>query len=95
MEKIIGQMFRVKYEPHPGSTSINEYEIDRLELSLRRVMEQDNVENGLLIPVWDVYGFHWYSEPDIDLPKMRFTDNQSLLTINAIDGTIIDLSKGY
>lgn len=95
VEKIIGQMFRVKYEPHPGSTSINEYEIDRLELSLRRVMEQDNVENGLLIPVWDVYGFHWYSEPDIDLPKMRFTDNQSLLTINAIDGTIIDLSKGY
>lgn len=95
VEKIIGQMFRVKYEPYPGSTSISEYEIDRLELSLRRVMEQDNVENGLLIPVWDVYGFHWYSEPDIDLPKVRFTGKQSLLTINAIDGSIIDLSKGY
>lgn len=95
VEKIIEQMFRVKHEPHPNSTSIYEYEIDRIALSLRRVMEQDNVENGLLIPVWDVYGFHWYSEPDIDLPKVRFTSKQSLLTINAIDGTIIDLSKGY
>lgn len=95
VEKIIGQMFRVKHEPHPGSTSIYEYEIDRLELSLRRVMEQDNVENGLLIPVWDVYGFHWYSEPDIDLPRVRFTGKQSLLTINAIDGSVVDLMKGY
>lgn len=95
VEKIIEQMFRVKHEPHPNSTSIYEYEIDRLELSLRRVMERDNVENGLLIPVWDVYGSHWYSEQGIDFPKMLFTSNRSLLTVNAIDGSIIDLEKGY
>ena len=63
------------------------FEIDRVELSLQRISEQDSFESGLLIPVWNFYekGRLFYSSDG----------TESVLTINAVDGSIIDAAKGY
>lgn len=93
VEKIINQMFRASHDPGPESTALFEYEVDQIVLSLRRIAEPGGVESGLLIPVWDVYGEAWITYPGE--PKMPGNGDVSLLTINAIDGSIINLSKGY
>lgn len=70
--------------------------IDRIQLELQRVTEENAIEYGLVIPVWNFYGeyvseYEWAtfsSNPPYDLPG-------ALLTINAVDGSVIDPQKGY
>ncbi len=70
--------------------------IDRIQLELQRVTEENAIEYGLVIPVWNFYGeyvseYKWAtfsSKPRYDLPG-------ALLTINAVDGSVIDPQKGY
>jgi hypothetical protein len=92
---IFESIFRVKFD----ESGVNRTgTVSKVTLSLRRIMEQNNIEKGLFVPVWDFYGevdppfttgngMYLYSRDDEKV--------QSLLTINAIDGTVIDISKGY
>lgn len=61
-----------------------------IRLGYMRVLKQDEAGVGLLVPVWDFFG-------DVDYENSRgFTNpDTSLLTINAVDGSIIDRSRGY
>ena len=96
-------MFRVTHEPQdepvkPRTDGLDsrvrhDYTIERAVLSLRRIMERDNVESGLLIPVWDFYGYETITYADGQ--TLTMPDVYSLLTINAVDGSIIDVKKGY
>jgi hypothetical protein len=54
--------------------------IDHAELSLQRIAEQDSYTNGLLVPVWNFYSKE---------------SGESIMSINAINGTIIDPELGY
>ena len=68
------------------------YDVDKILLSLQRINEQDSAENGLLIPVWTFYGdstFHYANGHSSTKTEQVF------LTINAIDGSIIDRALGY
>ena len=68
------------------------YDVDKILLSLQRINEQDSAENGLLIPVWTFYGdstFHYANG------HSSTKTEQGFLTINAIDGSIIDRALGY
>ena len=58
-------------------------EIDRIELGLMRVYEQNNLDTGVIVPVWDFYG------------KINGKSEGTYLTINAVDGSIIDRVGGY
>lgn len=72
------------------------YNIDRITLSMQRISEPNVFESALLIPVWSFYGT--ISETYQDSEQEDLSDwelSASLITINAIDGSIIDLSKGY
>ena len=65
-------------------------DIDNVVLRYARISEADNFDSGLLVPVWDFEGtiddgYSWVKE----------TMPESVLTINAIDGTIIDHTLGY
>lgn len=93
VEETINQMFRASHDPGPDSSALFEYDVEQVVLSLRRIADPGGVESGLLVPVWDIYGKSWVTYPGE--PKMPGNNDISLLTINAIDGTIIDLSKGY
>ena len=57
-------------------------------------MKKQNSEDFYLLPVWDFLGYCTDAETDDPLSRSWY-DNQSFLTINAIDGSIIDRNVGY
>ena len=69
-----------------------------VRLGFTRITEQNSLKQGLLIPVWDFFGsktvYFKYTTGKEDSYTVREA-GQSLLTINAIDGSIIDREKGY
>lgn len=64
--------------------------INSIRLGYARVLKQDETGVGLLVPVWDFFG----SVTDADGTVYDNPDD-SLLTINAVDGSIIDRTAGY
>ena len=64
--------------------------IDSICLGYARVLKQDETGVGLLVPAWDFFG----TVTDADGTVYEEGD-RSLLTINAIDGSIIDRGLGY
>lgn len=76
--------------------------VDRITLSLQRVMEKDHLNFGLLVPVWCFWGSDRHVESDGTVYTNEFTSEYGdpcgyipLLCVNAIDGSIIDPYKGY
>lgn len=70
--------------------------ITEVRLGLARITEQHNLQSGLLVPVWDFFGTATYYYESGELES--YTENisgRSYLTINAIDGSIIDRNLGY
>jgi len=64
--------------------------ITKVKLGLMRVLEQ-NKDTGLIIPVWDFFGSQtWEGES-----YKNDDPSHSFLTINAIDGSIIDRAASY
>ena len=57
----------------------------------KRKWQKDSFDTGLLVPVWEFLGKAKYK---IDTYGNNTTD-VSLLTINAIDGSVINMSLGY
>lgn len=101
--KFISQMEHV-CQPIPDSGIIKtEFDIDMIKLGYARVAKQDNLNEYLLVPAWDFFGSVriYYAKEIID---SGFDENnsyeeknfgQSFLTINAIDGSIINRALGY
>ena len=61
-----------------------------------RIRSKENIEEGLLVPVWDFWGTEHYEYDGWD--NYGFTgDNveRIVLTINAVDGRVIDRELGY
>lgn len=65
-------------------------EVDRVVLGYARISEADSFDTGLLVPVWDFKGTVKTSTDD-----NSWYNYCSILTINAIDGSIVDRSLGY
>ncbi len=61
--------------------------VDTVKLRYERISEKDSFDTGLLIPAWDFAG-------TIDSDKLGANDG-SVLTINAIDGSVINRELGY
>ena len=74
------------------------YNIDRIVLGYARIYEPStDAHTGILIPVWDFFGSmtsesEYNGETESNTIK---TPNESFLTINAVDGSIIDRNLGY
>ena len=93
------QMVRVKYEgmmadPGWGDIRSMEVQVDRIELSLERVIQPDNIDGGLLVPVWSFFGSILCTRPG-DSFNHAYDPTVPFLTLNAVDGTLIDPRKGY
>ena len=93
------QMVRVKYEgmmadPGWGGIRSMEVRVDRIELSLERVIQPDNIDGGLLVPVWSFFGSILCTRPG-DSFNHAYDPTVPFLTLNAVDGTLIDPRKGY
>ena len=70
------------------------FRIHTVKLGYMRVHERGNVEEGELIPVWDFFGEETISYDQTE-PYVEAGPYKSLLTINAVDATVIDRSLGY
>ncbi len=68
--------------------------IDRIALELQRVTEHNAIDRGMIIPVWNFYGSVEY-EYNFEWSNSRNGLPESLLTINAVDGSVIDAWQGY
>ncbi len=81
-------------EGSPNLTGV-EITIDRIQFGLTRVTEQNKRNSGLLVPAWDFFGTMTYiTEQDGQVKK--YDDGPiPLLTVNAIDGSVINRSLGY
>lgn len=71
-----------------GTNDIKKMIIDRVELRLMRIRNKNDLQHGRIVPVWDFCGTY------ADKYYMQ-NDNEILLTINALDGTVIDREFGY
>lgn len=71
--------------------------IDRIELGLMRITDPATRSSGLVIPVWDFFGDVSIAWKDGEISYSELDDDplDSVLTINAIDGTLVDRSIGY
>lgn len=65
--------------------------IDRVVLRYMRISEENSFDTGLLVPVWDFMGTRREHYGDRELDR----GYNSQLTINAIDGSVIDKELGY
>ena len=99
---IAKKMLPILHEDQIGSGNRVEFRIDRITLSLQRIAEQDNLEYGLLVPTWNFWGVDLRTGED-GVPHTYLCGVFSagtcgylpLLSINAINGTIIDPMLGY
>ena len=90
------RMMRVKFAPQASENYKLYFQIDRVTLSLHRIEEQNATRTGLLVPAWNFYGK--LTVTYFDFEEGEQTEEflgESFMTINAIDGSVIDNSKGY
>lgn len=71
--------------------------VDRIELGLMRITDPATRSSGLVIPVWDFFGDVSIAWKDGEISYSELDDDplDSVLTINAIDGTLVDRNIGY
>lgn len=95
---IFEKMMAVVYEPEAKNESIQytDYEIDELRLELIRVIKENSIDDGLMVPVWCFYGTKYMSYVGDDGVEYEvFPTRDCWLTINAVDGSVIDTLAGY
>jgi hypothetical protein len=103
------QMILTKYEANPmmGALESGSIDIDRVQLGLFRIKQQntEGQKAGLYVPVWAFYGTTTqnlsYTDPE-PYKMTLYNDGCNfpqgpyiVMAVNAIDGSIIDVSKGY
>lgn len=67
--------------------------VKSVQLGLFRIREQNDLDHGLLVPVWFFTGY--IENDDVFQGGSQYDSLNPLLIINAIDGSIIDPVKGY
>ena len=74
-----------------------ELNVEYAKLTPYRILDQDDPLQGTIVPVWNFYGSKSLVYEGAD-DKLLFLHEQnphnSFLTLNAIDGTVIDLTQG-
>lgn len=94
---VVNQYYR-EIDAKNGFACNYELTVDRVELTLARVHTRENFMEGKLVPVWDFYGTsraYTNDEEYKDLVWDGVHENEIHLTINAMDGTILDRALGY
>jgi len=91
VQQVFEKMMLINYSAYEIGMQID---ISSVQLGLKRVTNSEERDAGVLIPVWDFFG-RITALPDDGEPYLFGRADDSLLTINAIDGSIIDRGLGY
>ena len=94
IESVFEKMMPIMYTSYTDYYTDFRIDVTHASLSLQRIMEKDSFTTGLLVPVWNFYGTMTYTDDrgndgEIDIEYCP------LLSVNAIDGSVIDTDKGY
>ena len=82
------KMIAITNSGYEGIVNTKSIKVDRVVLGYARVSEANSYDTGLLVPVWDFYG-------TVTDNARGITNYESVMTINAIDGSLIDRTLGY
>ena len=84
----------VELDQIDGDTTYMDVEITKVSLSLMRIRDKGSL-HGTIVPVWDFWGsWDWYGfEPYVQKGSQITT--QPMLTLNAIDGSVVSRMFGY
>jgi hypothetical protein len=103
IERIFCQQIGYRYytgdDENPNSGNGETIHITDAYLSMMRVRKKDTPDEFYLLPVWDFVGYTEYdaspfSDEELEQQKIDY-QSMTFLTVNAIDGTIIDRNLGY
>lgn len=87
-----------KLDQYNGFDTRMDVDITKVSLSLMRIRDKGSLQ-GTIVPVWDFWGTSdWYdAEPNAYgyQEKGMNYDFQPMLTLNAVDGTVVDRQLGY
>lgn len=72
-----------------------DFQIKEVRLGYMRVREKGNAQEAVMIPVWDFMGTQRITYDDVESGYDVGSIFNSQITINALDGTIIDRGSGY
>ena len=92
--KVFTGAFLIANDWSNSPASSMDFRITQVRFGYTRVRDADVYDTGILIPAWDFYGEYVY-DPNGEQPEYGFRYDQSMFTINAIDGSIIDRQLGY
>ena len=88
----------VEVDQYNGFDTRMDVDITKVSLSLMRIRDKGSLQ-GTIVPVWDFWGTSdWYdAEPNAYgyQEKGMNYDFQPMLTLNAVDGTVVDRQLGY
>jgi hypothetical protein len=87
------QQFPTRYALSDAKIQSSAYNISRITLGLMRLQVKDSTSEYMMVPVWDFFGT-LEQKGDSGTTVSDHT-LQSFLTINAIDGSVIDRTLGY
>lgn len=96
IQSIFEEMIVKRYEDmfrDEGQTI--ELTVDEVRLGYMRVRNKENLLEATLVPVWDFCGTSTASSGSFKEPYVMEEPFTSLLTINAMDGTVINRGVGY
>lgn len=86
-EKMVAIANASQADDEPMKTKIT---VGQVVLGYTRISEKDSFHTGLLVPVWDFIG-----TVEVTDGKETGIEKKSILTINAIDGSVINRTLGY
>ena len=92
IQEVFEKMVLINYSYFETGTL--QIDIDSVQLGLMRVTDTGERDSGILIPVWDFMG-SVTAIREGEEPDLWQQTSSSRLTINAIDGSIIDRGLGY
>lgn len=92
--QIFKKQVKIQFSWAESQNSKSLFNIKIAKLNYMRVPKKDSPDEYLFIPVWDFYGDSVYDENGKE-NKVHDREFASYITINAIDGSIIDRSLGY
>ena len=88
----------VEVDQYNGFDTRMDVDITKVSLSLMRIRDKGSLQ-GTIVPVWDFWGTSdWYdAEPNAYgyQEKGMNYEFQPMLTLNAVDGTVVDRQLGY
>ena len=90
------QIFRNFYVDEGDDLTLR---LTNVTLSMMRVLKKDSPGEYYLLPVWDFTGYDenelMRNNPDLLEGHIQWWAGQSMMTINALDGSLINRQLGY